>query len=171
MVSSIPLPDLIPMIVGVPEDVVDAAAKLACSTCVLVNIAVDREDISNAHMSYFYDEDICFTRLSFPHMLSPNNAPKGTGSIQAEVYFSKKYRPLTVSGESLIDPVIADLKKVGLIRDSDKIIHRNAMVAALRERDLRSRARAGAGEGPRLPGRRRDLLLRPLRRLGVPVDR
>jgi protoporphyrinogen oxidase len=129
IVSSIPLPELVPMIVGAPSDVVDAASRLACSTCVLVNVAIDREDISAAHMSYFYDEDICFTRLSFPHMLSPNNAPKGTGSIQAEVYYSKKYRPLTVSGDSLIDPVIADLKKVGLIRETDRIVHRSAMVA------------------------------------------
>ena len=28
-------------------------------------------------MTYFYDEDIRFTRLSFPHMLSRNNAPQG----------------------------------------------------------------------------------------------
>jgi len=129
VVSSIPLPELIPMIAGVPGDVVDAASRLACSTCVLVNVAIDRPDISKAHMSYFYDEDICFTRLSFPHMLSPHNAPEGTGSIQAEVYFSKKYRPLEINPESLIDPVIMDLRKVGLIRDSDRIIHRNAMVA------------------------------------------
>jgi protoporphyrinogen oxidase len=129
VVSSIPLPDLIPMIAGAPRDVVDAAATLACSTCVLVNIGVPRTDISKAHMSYFYDDDICFTRLSFPHMLSPNNAPAGHGSIQAEVYFSKKYRPLTVAPEALIDQVIADLRKCGLLREDDRIVHRNAMVA------------------------------------------
>jgi protoporphyrinogen oxidase len=129
VVSSIPLPDLIPMIAGVPDDVLAAAAKLACSTCVLVNIGIDRDDISKAHMSYFYDDDICFTRLSFPHMLSPTNAPAGTGSIQAEVYYSAKYRPLTVSPDSLIEPVIADLRKCGLLRDNDRILHRSAMVA------------------------------------------
>ena len=78
---------------GAPPDVVDAARRLACSTCVLVNIGVDRQDLSSAHMTYFYDEDICFTRLGFPHMLSAINAPPGTGNIQAEVYFSAKYRP------------------------------------------------------------------------------
>lgn len=129
VISSIPLPDLIPLVVGAPADVRAAASRLACSTCVLVNVAIDRPDISQAHMSYFYDEDICFTRLSFPHMLSPNNAPAGTGSIQAEVYYSNKYRPLAVDADSLIDPVIADLRKVGLIREGDRIIHRNAMVA------------------------------------------
>jgi protoporphyrinogen oxidase len=129
VVSSIPLPELVPMIAGAPRDVLDAAAALACSTCVLVNIGVNRADISRAHMSYFYDEDICFTRLSFPHMLSPNNAPPGHGSIQAEIYYSKKYRPLTVPPEQLIDRVITDLRRCGLLRDDDRILHRNAMVA------------------------------------------
>ncbi len=79
-------------------------------------------------MTYFYDEDICFTRLSFPHMLSQTNVPPGTGSIQAEVYFSNKYRPLDVPPESLIEPVIADLKRVGLSWESDKVLFKNAFV-------------------------------------------
>jgi protoporphyrinogen oxidase len=53
LVSSVPLPDLIRMIQGAPADVVDAARRLACSTCILVNIGVDREDITDAHMTYF----------------------------------------------------------------------------------------------------------------------
>lgn len=128
VVSSVPLPDLVPMIAGAPDDVVEAAAKLACSTCVLVNVGIDRADLSEAHMTYFYDEDIRFTRISFPHMLSPNNVPDGAGSIQAEVYFSRKYRPLTVSPDSLIDPVIDDLRRCGLLREDDRILHRNAFL-------------------------------------------
>jgi protoporphyrinogen oxidase len=77
-------------------------------------------------MSYFYDEDICFSRLSFPHMLSANNVPDGAGSVQAEVYFSEKYKPLTGSPEDWIEPVIADLRKCGILRDSDTIISRAA---------------------------------------------
>jgi len=128
VVSSIPLDQIVPMIAGTPKDVLEAAAKLACSTCVLVNVGVDREDLSNAHMTYFYDDDIRFTRLSFPHMLSRSTVPPGKGSIQAEVYFSNKYRPLTQSPESLIEPVIADLKKCGLLREDEKILHKNAML-------------------------------------------
>src|SRR5437867_4477476 len=71
-------------------------------------------------MTYFYDADICFTRLSFPHMLSATNAPPGCGSIQAEVYFSSKYRPLTQSPNDLIDQVIADLRRTGTLREHDK---------------------------------------------------
>jgi len=127
LVSSVPLPDLIRMIQGAPPDVVAAAQRLACSTCVLVNIGVNRADLSDAHMTYFYDEDICFTRLGFPHMLTTRNAPPGTGSIQAEVYFSQKYKPLTVSPESLIEPVIRDLRRCGITREEDQILLKKAM--------------------------------------------
>jgi protoporphyrinogen oxidase len=128
LVSSVALPDLIRMIQGAPADVVDASRRLACSTCVLVNIGVNREDISRAHMTYFYDEDICFTRLGFPHMLSARNAPAGAGSIQAEVYFSDKYKPLTGAAEDWIEPVIRDLHRCGILHEDDKILSRKAML-------------------------------------------
>jgi protoporphyrinogen oxidase len=128
LVSSIPLPELLPMIAGAPRDVVNASQRLACSTCVLVNVGVDRPDLSESQMTYFYDEDIAFTRLSFPHMLSPHNVPPGCGSIQCEVYFSGKYKPLTQPPESLVDPVIRDLIRSGVLRESDKILTRGARV-------------------------------------------
>lgn len=128
LISSVPLPDLIPMIKGAPQDVLDASRRLACSTCVIVNVGVDRADLSPAHLSYFYDEDICFTRLSFPHMLSPHNVPPGTGSIQAEVYFSNKYKPLSGSPTDWIDPVIRDLRRSGLLRENDRVLFSNALL-------------------------------------------
>ena len=128
LISSVPLPDLVRMIEGAPRDVVDAVGRLACSTCVLVNVGVNREDLSRAHMTYFYDEDICFTRLGFPHMLSASNAPPGTGSIQAEVYFSDKYKPFTGSPEDWIEPVIRDLRRCGFLREDDRLLCTRAML-------------------------------------------
>lgn len=128
LVSSIALPALLPMIAGAPADVVSAARRLACSTCVLVNVGVDRADLSEGQITYIYDEDICFTRLSFPHMLSVTNAPPGCGSIQAEVYYSDKYRPLDTQPDVLIDRVIADLRRCGTLRDSDRVLYRGAKV-------------------------------------------
>jgi protoporphyrinogen oxidase len=126
LVSSVPLPDLIRMIQGAPQDVRDAARRLACSTCVLVNVGVNRDDLSKSQLTYIYDEDICFTRLSFPHMFSGNNVPKGSGSIQAEVYFSDKYKPLTGAPEDWIEPVIRDLRRMGLILEEDRVVFRSA---------------------------------------------
>jgi protoporphyrinogen oxidase len=96
LISSLPLPELLPLIQGAPQEVRDAAGRLAATECVTVNIGLDREDVHDAHWTYFYDEDIYFTRLSFPHLYSPSNAPAGAGSIQAEVYFSRKYKPRDV---------------------------------------------------------------------------
>jgi protoporphyrinogen oxidase len=126
LVSSVPLPDMIRMIKGAPKDVAEAASRLACSTCILVNVGVNREDLSKSQLTYIYDDDICFTRLSFPHMFSRNNVPPGTGSIQAEVYFSNKYKPLTSKPDDLIEPVVKDLRRMGLIREDDKVLHTNA---------------------------------------------
>jgi protoporphyrinogen oxidase len=128
LVSSVPLPALVPMVAGAPADVVEASQRLACSTCVLVNVGVDRDDLSDAHMTYFYDEDISFTRLSFPHMLARSNAPDGSGSIQAELYFSPKYRPLEGAPEDWVEPVIRDLRRCGLLREDDRIRFTNAIL-------------------------------------------
>ena len=126
LISSMPLPELIPRIKRVPPDVLAASQRLACTTCVIVNLVVDRPDVSEAHWTYFYDHDIFFTRLAFPHMQSPQNVPPGMGSIQAEVYYSNKYRPLDRTPEDCIEPVIADLRRCGLLRESDTIVFRNA---------------------------------------------
>jgi protoporphyrinogen oxidase len=128
LVSSMPLPDLIPTVVGAPADVLEAAAKLACTSCVLVNLGIDREALSEFTVTYFYDRDFSFTRLSFPYLMSPNNAPPGTSSVQAEVYFSKKYQPLDRTPQEYIQPVIADLRRSGLLTDEDKVLFSEARV-------------------------------------------
>ena len=102
----------------------DLPARPACWS----NVGVNRADLSESQITYVYDEDIVFTRLSFPHMLSPNNAPPGCGSIQAEIYFSSKYRPLTQPTEALIDQAVADLVRMGVLREEDKILSRHAAV-------------------------------------------
>jgi protoporphyrinogen oxidase len=60
--------------------------------------------------------------------MSPHNAPPGTSSIQAEVYFSKKYRPMNCSPEHYIQPVIADLRRCGILTEEDTILFSEARV-------------------------------------------
>jgi protoporphyrinogen oxidase len=128
LVSSVPLPDLVSLLPDVPAEVRDASARLACTGCVLVNVGVAREGISPAHIRYFYDPDIVFARLSFPHLMSPHNAPEGTSSVQAEVYFSEKYKPLEGNAEDYVEPVIRDLVRCGILESDDEILYRGAMV-------------------------------------------
>jgi protoporphyrinogen oxidase len=126
LVSSIPLPDLIPMVRGAPDKVREAAAALCATTCVTVNVGLARDDFTPATWTYIYDEDTVFTRLSFPHKMSTRTCPPGCGSIQAECYYSSKYRPLDVAPDALIQPVIDDLVKIGLIREDEEIRHTDA---------------------------------------------
>ena len=127
LVSSVPLTELVPMIKGTPKDVVEASQQLACTSVVLVNLGIDREDVSKASWTYFYDDEFPFSRVSFPRTFSPHVVPAGCSSIQAEVYFSKKYRPLTDSADSCIEPTIDGLRRCGIIRPDDKILFREAM--------------------------------------------
>ncbi|MEE2777193.1 MAG: FAD-dependent oxidoreductase [Acidobacteriota bacterium] len=126
LVSSLPLPEIVKLVVDVPDDVQAAAERLACTECIVVNVGVDREDLSDCHWTYFYDRDVVFTRVNYPHLLSPNNVPAGSGSVQAEVYYSRKYLPRTEEPEALIEPVIADLKRCSVLSDDDTILHTNA---------------------------------------------
>ena len=116
------------MTTGVPVDVLEASRKLSCSTVVIVSIGVNRADLIDAHWTYFYDRDYFFTRLSTPHLQSPHNVPPGCGSIQAECYYSEKYRPLDRKPEDCIKPVITDLKRCGILREGDTILFKHAML-------------------------------------------
>jgi protoporphyrinogen oxidase len=127
LVTSVPLPELVPMIKGAPREVLEAAARLACTEVCIVNLVIDRPNLLDAHWTYIYDRDVFFTRLSTPHLQSPHNVPPGHGSIQAECYYSRKYRPLDVKPEDCIEPTIRDLKKIGVLKESDKIVFRNVM--------------------------------------------
>ena len=127
VISSIPLPEVVKLVKGVPDDVLAAAAQLACSSCVLVNIGVAREDLADVHISYFYDLDVVFPRISFPRLMSKSNVPAGCSSVQVEVYFSPKYRPFSGEAHDYIEPVIHDLRRCGVFRDDERIVMKDAV--------------------------------------------
>lgn len=129
LISTVPLPDLVPMVAGAPSDAIDASQRLAASGIVLVNIGIDREEVSDQSWTYFYDDDYAIVRLSYPSGFSRSTVPDGAGSFQAEVYFSDKYKPLEKSPEELIDIVLDDLRRCGLVREDDAILHRSATIA------------------------------------------
>ena len=120
LVSSLPLPLLIRRIKDVPAQVAEAAKRLTCTSLVLVNVGIERDEgFPDAHWMYFYDEDIIFAHSNFPHRFSPNNVPSGSGSIQVEVYHSK-YRPLPC--KDVLNRAIENLRRIGLLRKEDRIL-------------------------------------------------
>ncbi len=56
-------------------------------------------------------------------------APEGFCSVQAEVYFSKKWKPMTTTPAEQIDRVIDGLLGCGIIKDRSDIVHRSVIFA------------------------------------------
>jgi protoporphyrinogen oxidase len=121
LVSTMPLPDLVASIVAAPVEVREAAEMLLCTSVVLVDVAVDRDDLSDHHWLYVYDDDVSFSRAHFPHMLSAGNAPVGRGSVQCEIYYSR-HRSLPDAVETLADRVVDELIKLEILESGDEVL-------------------------------------------------
>ena len=129
LISTVPLPALIPIIKDVPADVLAASQRLACTQCVLVNVGVNRDDLSPATWRYIYDENIESVRLSFPHMLSPSVVPAGHGSVQVELYYSDKYKPFDGDFEGAIETAVQDLITLGVLNNQEEIVYKEARLS------------------------------------------
>ena len=130
LVSSLPMRDLVARIDGVPDEVRGAASRLSFTSAVMVNIGVARDDITDTHVRYVYDEDIVFARLNFPHLLSPANVPPGMSSSTRRRSTSRTATGRSPSlFESLIEPTLDGLRRMGVLREDDRIVAAEARLA------------------------------------------
>lgn len=119
LVSTIPLPELIPLIKDVPNIVLKASEKLKATSGQLVSFGFKKE-IDNSLWFYIYDEEFLPSRAYSPSEKSPNNVPPGCSSIQFETYFSKQNPPSLV-GDKLINHIVEKCVNLGLFSKSDII--------------------------------------------------
>ncbi|MEQ9638584.1 MAG: FAD-dependent oxidoreductase [Alphaproteobacteria bacterium] len=119
LVSTLPLPVLVDLLPDVPTAVREAAARLRCTSLVLVSIGLKHEiELPAAHWVYFYDDEVLASRAWFPQAMSPSSVPAGTSAIQAEIYHSDS-RPLPV--EDVGNRTVEDFRRMGLIGADDAI--------------------------------------------------
>lgn len=119
LLSTIPLPALIGMISGAPSEVRDAAGRLRANRILVVNLGIARPGLSDKHWIHFPEKDISFFRISFPHNFSPRCAPAGSSSISVEVSVPPA---AALDRDGITARVIADLKRVGVLRANDPIV-------------------------------------------------
>lgn len=119
LISTIPLTELIDKS-DAPQEVKEAAKKLACSSVLLVNVEANHETLLDYNWMYVYDESKYSTRINCTEKLTPGNAPKGTTGVQVEVYFSM-YRPMMETAESIAHKVCEELIEMGLIKSKESI--------------------------------------------------
>lgn len=115
IISSIPLPELIKIIDGVPDIVRNACNQLECTSGYHISIALKNNNIPPYLWWYIYDEDILAARVYSPSLKSPDNAPVGCSSLQMEVYC----RENEYSREQLIRGTVDKLIELSIICEED----------------------------------------------------
>lgn len=119
IINTIPLPEFIQLCASsVPSAVIDASKELACTSIDLISIGFNKDIIRDLWF-YIYDEDIYASRAHSPSVKSKNNVPKGTSSIQFEIYNPSKESKFTV--EELKENTLYALKKMGIAKEEDII--------------------------------------------------
>lgn len=121
LISSIPLPELLTIIEGVPTEIQRIAQNLCATSIALVSIGFARPDVPNHLWFYIYDEDLLAARAYSPSLKSPDNVPTGCSSLQFEIYYSK-YKPLNMNKNTLIEHVMRSLETMKIANKEDILI-------------------------------------------------
>ncbi|GHT33593.1 O-antigen synthesis protein WbyH [Bacteroidia bacterium] len=118
LISSIPLPELVKLIKDCPKEVTETSNDLMATSGQLVSLGFNRPDIPKYLWAYIYDEDIYPARVYSPSLKSSKNVPEGKSLLQFETYFSKYY-PKKLSGDALIDHVVAKGEQMKMFSKKD----------------------------------------------------
>lgn len=110
LISSIPLPRLVDMVIDAPKKLVYSSNKLIATSIDLISVGFS-ENIIHDLWFYIYDEDIYASRAYSPSVKSADNVPLGKSSLQFEIYsrgIESNYKK-----EDLIENTIYAIKKLG----------------------------------------------------------
>lgn len=119
-ISSLPLPEIIKMISDVPENVQNAAKQLRWTCGYQVSLGFNRPDVAKYLWFYIYDEDVPPARVYSPNLKSPDNAPEGCSSLQAEIFFANGAK--VVDKNIILQKTVEKLKEICQFNDSDVVV-------------------------------------------------
>lgn len=120
LISSLPLPEIIKMISNVPENVQNAAKQLRWTCGYQVSLGFNRPDVAKYLWFYIYDEDVPPARVYSPNLKSPDNAPDGCSSLQAEIFFANGVK--VVDKNIILQKTVEKLKEICQFNDSDVVV-------------------------------------------------
>lgn len=120
LISSLPLPEIIKMISDVPENVQNASKQLRWTCGYQVSLGFNRPDVAKYLWFYIYDEDVPPARVYSPNLKSPDNAPEGCSSLQAEIFFANGVK--VVDKNIILQKTVERLKEICQFNDSDVVV-------------------------------------------------
>ncbi len=116
LISTIPLPDLVRLCEGAPEEVREAAGKLSATVVTYVNVAA-RGTAPAYHWVYFPEGRFPFYRVGSASAVYPALAPSGTRSFYVEFSHRGELSPRLAETQA-IDGLLA----CGLLRSPDDLL-------------------------------------------------
>jgi len=127
LLSTIPLPRLIELCCDAPQSLRDRMAKLRRNRVISVFVAIEGDRPTTlGHWRYFANESLCFTRLIFMHEFDPAMAPASGWGLLVEV--SQRAEDPFGDPAELCQRAIADARRVGVIRATDRILESRAEI-------------------------------------------
>jgi UDP-galactopyranose mutase len=84
-----------------------------------VGLPPGQQRLSDKHWVY-YPEDAVFHRIFLQGNASPHNSPPGGFGLSCEITYSAS-KPLPCDGAALVERVVADCRRVGMIGDANPV--------------------------------------------------
>lgn len=117
LVSTVPLPRLVEILVGAPSWVCERARLLRWLGVVNVNLGVERPSISDKHWVYVPERGFCFYRVGFPVNFSSNLVPAGRSSVYTEI----SYLHGVENPEDITSVVVDGLREMDVLAARDAV--------------------------------------------------
>jgi len=118
LISTIPLPELVNMIKGLPIEILEAFKKLKWNSILNLNIGVDKKDILKRHWVYFPQKQISFFRVGSYHNFFTDIVPKNKSAYYVEMSYPQSKH---INIKEAVKAMKKDLIKVGILQKTDKI--------------------------------------------------
>jgi len=125
LISTMPIHELVKILkIPIPKKVLTAVKKLIVNPMYVISLGVKGTDNEKVTATYFPEDDFLVNRISYPATFSPQNAPKGHFSIQAEITCKKNSDSWRMTDRAILAHTINGLAKRGLV-DKTKIAYTN----------------------------------------------
>ena len=126
LVSTLPIQHLATITnLDIPAEVRAAIDGLIVNPMFIVSLGIRGTDTDQYTAIYFPEPEFLVNRVSFPATFSPENAPAGTYSIQAEITCTRDSSTWAMSDEAVLEHVINGLVSRGVIPNRDVVMYRN----------------------------------------------
>ena len=164
VVATLPLPELLKRMPGLPKDIEEHASRLRCTTLRYLDLATRSKPPADWHWVYVPEKRYPFYRVGIFSNAVASMAPPGGGSFYVEL---ADRGPVS---ESVVRESAQGLAAMGAIASPDDVLFADARGDRLRLRGVRRPLLRGHQRHLRVPGIPRHLSARPLRLVDLQCD-